>query len=90
MVGRHPECGIWVNETGVSRRHARFRVDGATGRVTLEDLNSTNGTTIREQPIIGPQTLSDGDVVQIGSAELTFHALSADVDRETERIRKRR
>jgi len=90
LVGRHPECSIWLNETGVSRRHARIYVDGRTGRVTLEDLNSTNGTAIREQPITVPQTLSDGDVMQIGSVELTFHALSADAGRETERIRKRR
>ena len=41
VVGRHPECRIWLNETGVSRRHARIFVDGLTGRVMLEDLNST-------------------------------------------------
>jgi pSer/pThr/pTyr-binding forkhead associated (FHA) protein len=58
--------------------------------VTLEDLNSTNGTAIREQPITAPRTLSDGDVMQMGSVELTFHTLSADAGRETERIRKRR
>lgn len=89
VVGRHPECSIWLNETGVSRRHARIFVDGLTGRVLVEDLNSTNGTSVRQKPITAPQTLRDGDVLQIGSAELTFRTWSADASRETERIRRR-
>ena len=88
VVGRHPECRIWLNETGVSRRHARIFVDGLTGRVMLEDLNSTNGTAVDQQPVTAPHALSDGDVLQIGSAELTFREWSADASRETERIRR--
>lgn len=88
VIGRHPECGIWLNESGVSRRHARIHVDGLTGRVVLEDLQSTNGTCVRQTPIVAPYALSDGDVLQIGSVELTFRAWSADAARETERIRR--
>ena len=90
VVGRHPECSIWLNETGVSRRHARIVVDGLTGRVIVEDLNSTNGTSLCQKPITAPQPLTDGDVLQVGSAELTFRTLSADAARETERIRRPR
>jgi DNA-binding winged helix-turn-helix (wHTH) protein len=89
VVGRHPECSIWLNESGVSRRHARIFVDGLSGRVLVEDLNSTNGTSVRQKPVTAPQPLSDGDVLQIGSAELTFRTWSADASRETERIRRR-
>ena len=90
VIGRHPECNIWLDETGVSRRHARIRVDGLTDRVVLEDLNSTNGTCVRQTPIAAPYVLADGDVLQIGSAELTFRAWSADSSQKTERIHRKR
>lgn len=89
VIGRHPECSIWLDESGVSRRHARIHVDGLTGRVVVQDLQSTNGTCVGKTQIEGPQTLSDGDVVQIGSVELTFRAWSADAARETERIHRK-
>ena len=90
VIGRHPECTIWLDEKGVSRRHARINVDGVTDRVVLEDLNSTNGTSIRKTPIAAPHALKDGDVLHIGSVELTFRAWSGDSSRETERIRRKR
>ena len=90
IIGRHPECSIWLNEAGVSRRHARIHVNGLTGRVILEDLGSTNGTCVHQKPIAAPRRLSDGDLLQIGDVELTFRAWSADATRETERIRRRR
>lgn len=89
VIGRHPECSIWLDEPGVSRRHARIHVDGVTGRVMVEDLQSTNGTSVGNTPIAGPRALVDGDVLRIGSVELTFRAWSADTARETERIRRK-
>ncbi len=90
VIGRHPECSIWLDEPGVSRRHARIHVDSLTNRVVLEDLNSTNGTCVRQTPIATAHPLIDGDVLQIGSVELTFRAWSADSSRETERIHRKR
>jgi DNA-binding winged helix-turn-helix (wHTH) protein len=90
VIGRNPECQIWLNETGVSRRHARVHVDGETDQVVVEDLNSTNGTSVGQTPIAAPFVLSDGDVLQIGSVELTFRAWSAAASRETERITRKR
>ena len=90
VIGRHPECSIWLNESGVSRRHARIHVDSVTGSVTAEDLQSTNGTCVDSTPIVGPRVLVNGDVLQIGSVELTFRAWSADAARETERIHRKR
>jgi DNA-binding winged helix-turn-helix (wHTH) protein len=89
VIGRHPECSIWLNESGVSRRHARIHVDSVTGSVTAEDLQSTNGTCVGNTPIAGPRLLVNGDVLQIGSVELTFRAWSADAARETERIHRK-
>jgi DNA-binding winged helix-turn-helix (wHTH) protein len=90
VIGRHPECNIWLDEAGVSRRHARIHVDGLADRVVLEDLNSTNGTCVRHTPIAAPYVLTDGDVLQVGSVELTFRTWAGDSSRETERIHRKR
>ena len=84
VVGRNPSCSVWLDFEGVSRTHARVRVDPAC-QALVEDLGSTNGTFVRGAPIEGPTPLRDGDVIQIGTAELTFRAWA---DRPTERIRR--
>ena len=60
---------------------------GSTGthQAEVEDLGSTNGTFVAGVPIDGPTPLRDGDVIQVGTAELTFRAWN---DRPTERIRR--
>jgi hypothetical protein len=88
LIGRDPACGIWLDESGVSRRHARIDVDGARRRMTLEDLNSTNGTFVGDTPLSAKHALADGDVIHIGSVALTFRAWFPETSRETERIRR--
>lgn len=76
MAGREitVTSGMVVGRTGsdieladpeVSRRHASFRsVDGG---VAVEDLGSSNGTFVNEQPIQGIVTLQAGDAVRFGN-----------------------
>lgn len=45
VIGRDPASGVSVDSSLVSWRHAR--VVAADGRVTVEDLGSKNGTTVR-------------------------------------------
>ncbi len=45
MLGRAPDCDVVLDDDGVSRRHALFVVD-SDGKVTLEDLGSTNGSLV--------------------------------------------
>lgn len=61
----HPE--IPLHDPGASRRHARI-VREADGGVALQDLASTNGTSIngREVPPGARVRLGDGDVVTLG------------------------
>jgi pSer/pThr/pTyr-binding forkhead associated (FHA) protein len=64
-IGREPNLPLHLDEdTQVSRRHARISAQG--GQVVVEDLGSTNGTYVNDQPISAPRTLNPGDKVRIG------------------------
>jgi predicted component of type VI protein secretion system len=64
-VGREPNLPLHLDEdTQVSRRHARIAQQG--GQVVVEDLGSTNGTYVNDQPISSPRALNPGDKVRIG------------------------
>ena len=77
VVGRGVEADLQVADTGVSRRHAEFRVvreDGAkTDRVELHDLGSTNGTRVNGQRVRAV-TLTDGDHITFGGSEFVYRA----------------
>jgi DNA-binding winged helix-turn-helix (wHTH) protein len=96
-LGRDPECAIWIDAPGVSRRHARIRLDadvnatsaGSVPTAVLEDLDSTNGTFVDGRRIRRPVTLEDGQSIRIGQATLTFRAWSA-AGQATKRIRRPR
>lgn len=90
IIGRDPECSIWLDAPGVSRQHARIRIDAAAGRVALDDLDSTNGTFLRRARIVAAEPLTDGDLIKIGSVELKFRAWAANKPPKTERIRRSR
>jgi DNA-binding winged helix-turn-helix (wHTH) protein len=70
VVGRDPRVQVWIDSTSMSRRHARITIDG--DRVTLEDLNSKNGTRVGGRQITAPFTLTDGDEIRFGSIAVTF------------------
>lgn len=86
VVGRDPRCDVWVDASGVSRRHARLAVAG--DQVTLEDLDSSNGTFIGGKKVVQPRPLSDGDQLELGSAKLTFRSWSDERPPKTERLRR--
>jgi pSer/pThr/pTyr-binding forkhead associated (FHA) protein len=56
-------------DTAVSRFHARLRFRG--GRWILQDLESTNGTTLNGERV-GRSELRAGDVIAIGTQRLTI------------------
>ena len=84
IVGRDPRSDVWVDASGVSRRHARIDVD-ASG-ATIVDLDSSNGTFIKGKRLAGPQRLIDGDAIELGAATLVFRVWSDETAVETERI----
>lgn len=69
LIGRSPECDVFLDDVTVSRRHAEILVteDG----VTIRDLGSLNGTFVNRHRI-DEAPLEDDDEVQVGKYRLTF------------------
>jgi len=65
VLGRAPGCAVWIDASGISRRHARLVVS-ETGAV-LEDLGSKNGTYVAGRKVAGPTPLANGDEICFGS-----------------------
>lgn len=73
VVGRGADADLRVNDPGVSRRHAEFRVteDEQGPRVSVHDLGSTNGILVNGKRVENA-VLSDGAVVRIGNTSMTL------------------
>ncbi|MDQ6805589.1 MAG: FHA domain-containing protein [Actinomycetota bacterium] len=61
---------IKLEDPFASTRHARISRQGHV--VVIEDLGSTNGTYLNDQPLTGPQPLHEGDVIRIGDSEFSY------------------
>jgi hypothetical protein len=61
---------IQLDDPFASSRHARISREGHT--VVIEDLGSTNGTYLNDEPLTGPQPLHDGDRIRIGDCEFSY------------------
>ena len=68
-IGRSPDCGIFLDDVTVSRRHAVL-VE-REGSFFIEDQGSLNGTFLNRRRIESGR-LEDGDELQIGKYRLTF------------------
>jgi hypothetical protein len=64
------EVEIRLDDPFASSRHARLTRQG--GLVVIEDLGSTNGTYLNDQPLSGPQPLHSGDRIRIGDCEFSY------------------
>jgi hypothetical protein len=71
VIGRSPDCDIFLDDVTVSRRHAVLLQDESG--FSIEDQGSLNGTFLNRSRIESAR-LNDGDEVQIGKYRLTFLA----------------
>ena len=69
VIGRGTEADIWVEDGGVSRRHARIKCR-ADGRYFVEDLGSTNGTYLGQRKLDSPVPMEVGVPLRIGKTVL--------------------
>ena len=75
LIGRHAEgAGRLADDEEISRSHARLSLD-RTGFCAIEDLGSTNGTYVNGLRITGPETLSEGDTIEVGATTLVVREL---------------
>jgi pSer/pThr/pTyr-binding forkhead associated (FHA) protein len=67
-VGRQRGCDLRIPSAEVSRRHCILHF--TQGQLTVEDLNSANGTFLNNRRVTRQQLVRPGDQLQIGP--LTF------------------
>jgi len=74
VVGRGRDANVVIDDHEVSRHHARILLtkDG----ITIEDLDSKNGTFVRGERIPQPTPLVDGDAIRLGTFPLLFRVIS--------------
>lgn len=77
MIGRGAHCQITIDDPLVSRQHATIHVEGE--RVSIEDLGSRNGLSVRGKPVKSGAVveLNDGDRIRVGAQELVVCAAHA-------------
>jgi pSer/pThr/pTyr-binding forkhead associated (FHA) protein len=61
---------IRLEDPFASSRHARISRQGHV--FVIEDLGSTNGTYLNDEPLNGPQPLHPGDRIRIGDSEFSY------------------
>lgn len=61
---------IHLEDPFASSQHARIARQGHV--LVIEDLGSTNGTYLNEEPLDGPQPLRPGDRIRIGDCEFSY------------------
>src|SRR5436190_19178940 len=84
ILGRALEADVRINDTQVSRQHARITAMPSESRVSMDyvlhDLDSRNGTFINGRRI-KREKLENGDKITVGSTILRFDLLD-EIDRE--------
>ena len=70
-LGRRPYNDIVIDNLAVSGEHAALQMSGPD--VTIEDLNSTNGTYINGKAI-KRQVLVHNDTIEIGQYKIKYHS----------------
>jgi len=70
LLGRGDQADIVLEDSFASSNHARLVPHGDV--IVLEDLGSTNGTYLNDEPLRGPQPLHPGDRIRIGDSDFTF------------------
>jgi pSer/pThr/pTyr-binding forkhead associated (FHA) protein len=74
-AGRYEASDVLLDDVSVSRHHAVF-TRTASGRITVRDLNSLNGTYVNGVRV-EETSLHSGDEIQIGKYKLIFWQAAA-------------
>lgn len=69
-IGRALDCDVVLENTFVSQHHARIRRD--PNGLLVEDLGSTNGTSVNGAKVTAPLVAAPGASIQVGGVHLVF------------------
>ena len=71
LIGRALSNDICIPHASVSKLHARTRSVG--GRMCITDADSSDGTEVDGEPIVGEVVLAQGATVDIGDCSFIFY-----------------
>jgi hypothetical protein len=74
VLGRSSQVHITIADDNVSRRHAQLTL--VADQWAIEDIGSTNGTSLNGNVLIGRRVLRNGDEVRVGSTTIGFRDYS--------------
>lgn len=77
LIGRHTSCDLVLDHISISRLHARLLVHCITGQLYLQDLNSTHGTFVNGQRILGMHKSAVGGSFQLLDPHRSNGAISS-------------
>ena len=83
-IGREDDNSVRLADDKVSRHHAVVRCQ--EGKWLIEDQDSTNGLFVNGAPVKQAE-LRKGDVVRVGTYDLSFEVIADDADWEDARLR---
>src|SRR6516165_8996455 len=69
IIGRRHDCDLRILSSQVSRRHCLLSIHD--GYLTVEDLDSVNGTLVNGKRVAGKQPLRPGDRLEVGPLRFT-------------------
>jgi pSer/pThr/pTyr-binding forkhead associated (FHA) protein len=78
-IGRDLSNDLVINDPEISRRHSRLLFQNTA--FILEDLGSTNGTSVNGQRLVSPYILNPGEVITLGERiSLIYEAVAPAAD----------
>jgi pSer/pThr/pTyr-binding forkhead associated (FHA) protein len=64
IIGRDPQCNLRPASAMISKRHCAVLIK--SGKLSLRDFDSTNGTFLNDKPVKGEVPLQNNDVLKVG------------------------
>jgi diguanylate cyclase (GGDEF)-like protein len=87
-IGRDGACELPLVDNSISRRHAKLSRDHS-GAISVEDLGSTNGTTVNGRRVRGATLVRPGDVIGVGGVMLRLELLGMEELAHLQRVVER-
>jgi pSer/pThr/pTyr-binding forkhead associated (FHA) protein len=67
LIGRDPQCHLRPTIALISKRHCAVQVRGE--QTFVRDFDSTNGTSVNDEPVVGEKELMPNDRLKVGPLE---------------------